>query len=73
MNPSRKGSRSEARASEKNGPRWEYRIARPLGNAGMDEAQWTAKLGDELTGLGAERWELCAQTSSGHYVFKRPG
>lgn len=71
MKARKKGSRSAAAATGK-ASGWEYRITRPLGNAGMDEAEWTTKLGGELSELGAEGWELCAQAPSGHYVFKRP-
>jgi hypothetical protein len=50
---------------------WEYRIVRLLSNAGLTEEDWMGKAGEELSALGAQGWELCAQTKEGHCVFKR--
>ena len=63
------GSTGAAKATT--GARWEYQLVRPLDRKGLADDAWAEKYGGELSERGAQGWELCAQTPSGHLVFKR--
>ena len=60
---------SSRTASKRGG--WEYRVVKLLDRSGLGEEAWQDQCGAELSKLGAEGWELCAQTASGHLVLKR--
>lgn len=72
MKAPKQSSRPSTSERDKGGSVWEYRVARPLDCAGLDETTWMTGFARELSALGAEGWELCAQTTDGHCVFKRP-
>ena len=50
---------------------WEYRVAKALDRTGLDDQLWLERYGQELSKLGSEGWELCAQTPTGHLILKR--
>jgi hypothetical protein len=54
------------------GPRWEYRIVRPIRTFGPDGEQVGPSLEAHLSELGAAGWELITQLDDRQLLFKRP-